>query len=67
MGMVFLPMHILWPIANTELSSVVCAPYMRNGCQRLDKEGSISHELLGVSRRSRYQKVGHDLYNKNSQ
>ena len=40
---------------------------MRNSCQQLDKEGSISHELLGVSRRSRYQKVGHDLYNKKSQ
>ena len=40
---------------------------MRNGCQRLYKEGSISHELLGVSQQSRYQKVGHDLYNMNSQ
>ena len=67
MGVVLPPTHILWPIANTELSSVVCAPYTRNGCQRLDKEGSISQELLGVSQRSRYHKVGHDLYNKNSQ
>ena len=42
-----------WPVADPS--------------QRLDKEGSISHELLRVSQRSRYQKVGHDLYNKNSQ
>ena len=66
MGVVLPPMHILWPIANTE-SSVVCAPYTQNGYQWLDKEGSISQELLGVSQWSRYHKVGHDLYNKNSQ
>ena len=34
---------------------------------RLDKEGSISQELLGVSDLSRYHKVDHDLCDKNNQ
>ena len=58
MGMVLTPMHMLSQLLIHSCQCLCSAPYMRNGCQRLDEEGSISQEGLTVSQRSRYQKVG---------
>ena len=64
MGVVLPPTHILSQLVIRSCQCLCSAPYTRNGYQRLDEEGSISQEVLRVSRRSRCQKVGHDLYNK---
>ena len=67
MGVVLPPTHILSQLLIHSCQCLCSAPYTRNGYQWLDEEGSISQEVVRVSRRSRCQKVGHDLYNKNSQ
>ena len=59
------PTHIVSQLLIHSYQCQCSAPYTCNGYQRFDEEGSISQQLLGVSRWSRYHKVGHDLYNKN--
>ena len=56
--------HILSQLLLHSCQCLCSAPYTQNGYQLLDEEGSISQEVLSVSR---CQKVSHDLYNKNSQ